>query len=723
MKKSILFLAGAVVLGAAGGGAWWWSQRDGAVVQYKTARVERGNLQSTISASGTVNPVTQVSVGTQVSGQVKDLYVDFNSVVKAGQLIAQIDPETFDYRVRSAQADLDAARAQVLTAQANSSASRAQVAKAQMDLEEAKRDAARKESLVAQQFIAQSEADKARSVANIAVETLKGAQAQLAVTEAQIKSVQASVAQKESALAQARIDLERTKIRSPVNGIVIKRTIERGQTVAASLQAPELFVIAQNLSDMQVDASIDESDIGRVRVGQRATFTVDAFAGQTFEGEVRQVRNAAQTVANVVTYTAVVGFSNTSGRLLPGMTANVRVVTDTRENVLKVPNAALRMRIAGVEPGGGSSAPAPGGGGPAHGAGLSGPDRLLALLIPSAQAQGFGGGGGLRDRLVEQLQLNEAQQTKLDAVLADFRPRLAALRELPEEQRQAEREKVMVPMRAAINAFLTKEQKARYAQMQAAQQARGGGQGAGGAASYGGGMTKGAGKGSAPSGAASGMAGSTAGGAKESTGSHASKAASNEGASSATGPTTGMGAGAGGSGAGAASGGGGPLGALRARLLADLALTPAQLDGVDAIMAQLRPKMGALRDLPEAERPKGRERILGEMRAQIGDLLTPAQKPKYQALLAELANRQQTRGRVYLLDANGKPKAVNVRLGISDGTFTELIVGAGANAAEGLAEGAQVIVGLLGGASASGPSGASGGGGGGARPSGPRMPF
>lgn len=717
MKKSILFLAGLLVLGAAaGGGYWWWNNRDGAVVQYKTARIERGPLQSTISASGTVNPVTQVSVGTQVSGQIKDLFVDFNSLVKAGQLIAQIDPETFEYRVRSAQADVEAARAQVLTAQANISASRAQVSRAQMDVDEAKRDAARKESLVAQQFIAQSEADKARAVVLIAGETLKGAQAQLAVTEAQIKSVQANVTQRESALAQARIDLERTKIRSPVNGIVIKRAIERGQTVAASLQAPELFVIAQNLSDMEVGASIDESDIGRVRAGQKATFTVDAFAGQTFEGEVRQVRNAAQTVANVVTYTAVVGFSNTSGRLLPGMTANVRVITDTRENVLKVPNAALRMRIAGVEA---SAAPAPAGAtgaGPAHGASLN-PDKtnFFDRLIPSAQAQGFGG-GGLRDRLVEQLQLDEQQQGKLDAVLADFRPRLMALRELPEEQRQAEREKVMVPMRAAINAFLNKDQKAKYAQMQGAQQARGDVPRVAASASASrsdgirppafagakGGATQGA------SATASGGAPSSRVGAGSST-----DTSSGGGALAAPGSTAG--------GATAGGAGGGPLGALRARLVAELALSQAQIDGVDAIMAQLRPKMGALRDLPEGERAKGRERVLGDMRAQIGDLLTPAQKPKYQALLAELANRQQTRGRVYVLGSDGKPKAVNVRLGISDGTFTELLVGPGANAPDGLAEGAQVIVGLA----QTGVSPSSGGGGSAnaARPSGPRLPF
>ena len=163
----------------------------------------------------------------------------------------------------------------------------------------------------------------------------------MAVTAAQVKSAEATVAQREASLAQARIDLARTRITSPVNGIVIKRAIEKGQTVAASLQSPELFVIAQNLQDMQVDASIDESDVGRIRSGQKASFTVDAFPGQTFEGEVRQVRKAAQTVANVVTYVAVVGFSNNGGRLLPGMTANVRVVTEARENVLKVRQCGL----------------------------------------------------------------------------------------------------------------------------------------------------------------------------------------------------------------------------------------------------------------------------------------------------------------------------------------------------------------------------------------------
>ncbi|MEQ1660329.1 MAG: efflux RND transporter periplasmic adaptor subunit, partial [Hylemonella sp.] len=335
MKKTYL-AAGAVALVLVGALGWWWTQRGGGTeVQYRSGKIERGPLQSAVSASGSVSPVTQVTVGTQVSGQIKDLYVDFNSEVKAGQLLAVIDPETFEYRVRSAQADVDAARAVVLTAQANVVASRAQVSRAQTDLAEARRTHDRNLMLVGKGFIAQSTADQSNALVNTSHESVKAAEAQLGVTDAQVKSAQASVAQREAALAQARIDLARTRITSPVNGIVIKRAIEKGQTVAASLQAPELFVIARNLRDMQVEASIDEADVGRIRNGQKASFTVDAFPGQTFEGAISQVRKAALNVSNVVTYVAVVTFSNTDGRLLPGMTANVRVVTDMRDNVLK----------------------------------------------------------------------------------------------------------------------------------------------------------------------------------------------------------------------------------------------------------------------------------------------------------------------------------------------------------------------------------------------------
>ena len=568
LMKKVTWITTAVVIALAGGGAWWWTQRAKADdVTYRTAKLERGNLQATVSASGAVNPVKQVSVGTQVSGQIKELFVDFNSEVKAGQLIALIDPESFEYRVRSAQADVDSASAAVLTAQANIAASNAAVSRAKVDMAEAQRDLDRQQSLVDKGFVAQSVADKARSLVASNAETVKAAQAQLGVTQAQIKSAQANVQQRESALAQARIDLSRTKITSPVDGMVIKRAIEKGQTVAASLQAPELFVIAQNLSDMQVDASIDESDVGRIRNGQKASFTVDAFPGQTFDGEVRQVRKAALTVANVVTYVAVVAFTNTGGKLLPGMTANVRVITDQRQDVLKVPNAALRVRIAGVEPAAQGASDA-----------ASSAESNGSVLSATAQAgQGVAQGGA---------------------------------------------------------------------------------------------------------------------------------------------PASGQGSG----------GGGGPQAEFRNRLMTDLQLTADQLAKVDAIYAQARPQYGALRDMAAEDRTKARERITADTRAKIGDLLTAEQKPKYAALLADAGSRTSTRGRIYLQDADGKPVATNVRLGVTDGTSTELLVQANSPNADLLKEGALVVIGTASAGGASGASGASGGGGSsggssGARPSGPRLPF
>jgi len=670
--------AGALVL-LAGGGAWWWTQGRTPDVVYRTGKIERGPLQATVSASGAVNPVTQVSVGTQVSGQIKELYADFNSEVKAGQLIAQIDPETFEYRVRQAQADVDSAQATVLTAQANAAASRAAVSRAQVDVAEAVRDADRKKMLVDKQFIAQSEADKAAALVNTTREQLKSAQAQLGVTDAQIKSAQANVAQRQAALAQARVDLQRTRITSPVNGIVIKRAIEKGQTVAASLQAPELFVIAQNLQDMQVDASIDESDVGRIRTGQRATFTVDAFPGQTFEGEIRQVRKAAQNVANVVTYVAVVGFSNTGGKLLPGMTANVRVVTESRERVLKIPNAALRVRIAGVEPAA-TGAPAR----PASGASSTTTGRVGGFSwLPEAVAQQSGGGGGLaamRERLVSELRLTAEQQGKFEAISAELRPQFMALREMPDDQRPVAREKAMGELRAKINALLTPEQKVQYAQM-VAQAAK-------------------------PAAATQAVPPAPATAQAQPARKSASAPAPAPAAAPAPAPLAAAPA-------APASGLSGAAAEFRARLAAELPLTPAQLEKVDAIYADARPRFMQLRDLSAEERPKARERISADVRARIGDLLTPEQKPKYAAILAEAGSRTTTRGRIYLLGEDGKPKAYNVRLGITDGTSTELIVAPNSPDAGELKEGATVVTGV----------GTPGTGATPARPSGPRMGF
>ncbi len=698
MKKSwIAFIALGIALVSLG--TWYFLREKTDSVSYKTAKIERGNLQATVSASGAVNPVTQVSVGTQISGQIKELYVDFNSEVKAGQLIALIDPETFEYRLRQAQADVDAAKAALLTQQAG-------LSKSKVEAEDAARDADRKRLLVEKQFIAQSEADKALAIARSLAESVK-------VVEAQIKSAQATVAQRDAAFAQARIDLARTKITSPVNGIVIKRTIEKGQTVAASLQSPELFVIAQNLRDMQVEASIDESDVGRIRQGQKASFTVDAFPGQTFDGTVNQVRKAAQSVANVVTYIAVVGFSNTDGRLLPGMTANVRVVTDSREAVLKIPNSALRVKIAGIEPAAPSSASPQV---PASGAASqlgSGDDSLhCASLrsVPCTRPQLFaayaqqGGGGAMRERLVEGLGLNADQQTKLDAVLGELRPKFMALRDMNDDERAAAREKVTQEMRSKVNSFLTADQKAKYLvmQQQAGQNPQGGQSGQRPAPP--------ANTNSVRPNLGSG-AGSEAKRSESSPDPNFGRAASGQAPSSTTSTSIKPPAG----GVAQAITGQGPLIDIRNRLVAELQMPQAQADKLDAIYAANRPKFGALRDLPEAERAKARDRISADIRAQINDILTAEQKPRYAQLVLEAASRQgaNTRGRIYLQGADGKPVAYNVRLGITDGTSTELIVSPNSPNADKLVEGATVITGM----NAAGASSS-------AKPAtGPRLPF
>jgi HlyD family secretion protein len=725
MKKAI-WITGALVLALAGGGAWWWTQRTKAdAVSYRTAKIERGNVQATVSASGAVNPVTQVSVGTQVSGQIKELYVDFNSEVKAGQLIALIDPETFEYRVRSAQADVDSARAAVLTAQANIAASNAAVSRAKVDLAEAQRDLERQQMLVDKQFVAQNVADKARALVSSSSESIKAAEAQLAVTQAQIKSAQANVAQRESALAQARIDVSRTKITSPVNGIVIKRAIEKGQTVAASLQSPELFVIAQNLSDMQVDASIDESDVGRIRTGQKASFTVDAYPGQTFEGVVKQVRKAAQNVANVVTYVAVVGFTNTGDRLLPGMTANVRLVTDLRENVLKIPNAALRVKIAGVEPAGqGASSPARGASGTSTGSVDVGTKLAGFSWMGQAMAQPAGGGGGggfaaMRERLVNDLGLSSEQQTQLDAIQAELRPQFMAMRDLAEGERAAAREKVTAQLRQKISAMLTPAQRTKYQEITAnADNARSatGGTGAAPAASPPVKTENATNSVSTPA----IKQDATAQKPSKNAAPAAPVAAAQVGTASAASATQAVPAPPEPAGAGAAPGGGGqaggPLAEFRNRLISDVQLRAEQVVQADAIIAAMRPQYATLRDLAPEERAKARDRITAEMRAKIGDILTPEQKAKYAVLQAESASRTATRGKIYLMGADGKPVAYNVRLGITDGTSTELMVAPNSPNAAAFKEGALVIIGTNTAAGAGAAAGAQ-------RPSGPRMPF
>jgi HlyD family secretion protein len=303
----------------------------GETAMYKLGKVERGDLTAVVAATGTLNPVVSVQVGSQVSGQLRDVLADFNSPVTANQVIARLDPQTFQQKLRQAEADLEATQAAVAV-------QRAEVARARAQLADAERTLARKKLLVEKQFISAAEQETAQS-------NYDAVFAAFQVSEAQARSSAAVVKQREAQLAQARIDLGRTEIRSPVDGIVVKRSIEPGQTVAASLQSPELFIIARNLTDMRVETAVDEADVGRIAPGQKATFTVDAFPGRRFEGEVQQVRKAATIVSNVVSYTVVITTSNPDLILLPGMTANVRIITARKEGVLKVPNAALRFKL------------------------------------------------------------------------------------------------------------------------------------------------------------------------------------------------------------------------------------------------------------------------------------------------------------------------------------------------------------------------------------------
>jgi len=474
MKTRTLFgwLGVVAVLAAAG---WWWQQRQAAgdAPRFRSAKVERGAVVASVAATGTLAATVQVQVSSQVSGQIREVLADFNSEVSKGQVIARLDPETHEYRVRQAEADVEAARAQVGVQLATLAARRSDLSRARINLEEARRDLDRKADLVARNFIAPAERDRAASVARALEQEVASAAAQVELVQAQINNVRAIVRQREAQLASSRVDLGRTVIRAPVDGIVIKRSIEPGQTVAASLSAPELFVIAQNLRDMQVEVSIDEAEVSRLQVGQQTTFTVDAFPGRRFEGAVTQVRKAAQNVQNVITYTAVVSARNESLSLVPGMTANVRIVTDTRSNVLKVPNAALRFRPPGF-----TDAPRAASLGRPAVASLD-PDPIGArpiravadALLRSAHAQAPADGGGanplraFRERIERELALDEAQRTQLDGIFAAMRDRFAAVRDAPEAERARLAERHRVELRARINDILNDEQRRKYAEI------------------------------------------------------------------------------------------------------------------------------------------------------------------------------------------------------------------------------------------------------------------
>jgi len=449
LNKKITLLAGVAVALAIAGAAYWYVDGKPAEAAFRTATIERGNVVAAVSATGTLNPVVSVQVGSQVSGQIKEIFVDYNSVVKKNDVIARIDPESFQLRVSQAMSDLEAARATALTQRANVAALQAEVSRAEVGLAEAERGYKRNQMLVEKGFVSQAALETSQSVVANARELVKTAQAQRAVGDAQIRNGEALVKQREAQLAQAKVDLERTTIRAPVDGIVISRSVDAGQTVAASLQAPVLFQIARNLTDMQVEASIDESEIGRVAIGQDATFTVDSFPGRTFRGKITQVRKAALVVQNVVTYVAIISAANPDLTLLPGMTTNVRITVANRDQVLRVPNAALRYRPPGV------AAPAKGEKGPAQ----KGGSEAAAAPGTGGQAQ------ATRERLTRELGLSEEQQAKLEAIQKATAEKIAALSADDPAQRKKEAGRLRAQSRSEIAAILNDEQRKRYEEL------------------------------------------------------------------------------------------------------------------------------------------------------------------------------------------------------------------------------------------------------------------
>ncbi|HYL35298.1 MAG TPA: efflux RND transporter periplasmic adaptor subunit [Bryobacteraceae bacterium] len=367
-NKSLLAAAGAVAIGLA---LWYYfSSKNEAA--YQTAAIERGKVQASISATGNCNAVVTVQVGSQVSGNIKALYADFNTKVKKGQVVALIDPQPFQARVDQSKAAVDSARAAVVSAQAqvekanadiasaraNAANQNAAIVKAKAAATDAKTKLGSRRILFQDGILSKDDLDTAQSTYDQAAAEQQAAEAQLdaanhqiqsaqamyRVAETQLSAAQAQVKQAQASLEQAQLDLDHTEITAPVDGTVIARHMDVGQTIAASFQAPTIFEIAQDLTKMQVDTNVDEADVGQVKLGQEARFSVDAYPVNIFHGTVQQIRQAPINVQNVITYDVVVAVSNPDLKLLPGMTANVKILTSEQDAVLKIPNAALRFR-------------------------------------------------------------------------------------------------------------------------------------------------------------------------------------------------------------------------------------------------------------------------------------------------------------------------------------------------------------------------------------------
>jgi HlyD family secretion protein len=478
MKKLLPIVIILAVLGA--GGAVFYANRPEKEPTVSTLQVSRGDIVDGVGATGTLQAVTTVTVGTQVSGIVQELYADFNSIVKKGQVVARLDPSIL--------------QTQVETAKANMNNAMANLERQRVTLEDARQKLARARELSARQLATKVD--------------LENAELNVKTAEAQMKSTESSIVQAKAAVNKAEVDLDHTVITAPIDGIVIKRSVDRGQTVAASMSAPELFIIAADLTQMQVNASIDESDVGRMRPGQAVNFRVDAYPNETFHGAVKQVRLNPVTVQNVVTYSTVIDVPNPELKLKPGMTAQVTIEIARRQNVLRVPNAALRFRPTNdifaalrqpvppeLERGFGrgrgreNAGGAPGAGGPgAGGPGAGGAQGTAGTPAAATAGQGGqqnpqraqnnppGGGQGQRPRGQGQQTDGGAGQRQRDgqgpSAGSGQGGRGGGFANMTPEEREKRRQEMMANM--------TPEQRAQFEERRRQREAQGGGQGFGG---------------------------------------------------------------------------------------------------------------------------------------------------------------------------------------------------------------------------------------------------
>ncbi|MFM7344592.1 MAG: efflux RND transporter periplasmic adaptor subunit [Tagaea sp.] len=487
-KKPVLLGVAAVLVAAIGAGAYLSGADSGGTASYRTARLDRGPIVSSVNATGTVNPVTTVLVGAEISGRIVELLADFNTPVKAGQVLARLDATQIAARLDSARADLAQARAELAIREAQIERTRADILRARAQTADAQAQLARNEALLADadrtlerqrdlqargvaatasldNAQAQARAQRAsRDSARAQIDSAAAQQAALAadlkLAEAQVLAARAQVAGREGFVRQVEVDLERAEIRSPVDGVVVQRAVELGQTVAASLQAPTLYTVASDLTRIEIYANVDEGDVGRVRAGNEATFTVNAYPGRNFQGRVKNVRLGSQTIQNVVIYTAVIEAENADLALLPGMTVNLRIVNERRDDVLRAPAAALRWRPAGT-----GAAGAPEGGNP-----------FQAIMER-----------GLREfaeQIRSEVKPTAEQQRQIDAILAEMRAQLERVgaSDLPPEQRRQRFVALRQQSSERIASLLTQEQRPAFdaIRRRAAQQRQQGGEGVAG---------------------------------------------------------------------------------------------------------------------------------------------------------------------------------------------------------------------------------------------------